>query len=260
MLPLLVSACLTSCTTYQVMTISSRESAPQNTSSEFVIDNDSLEISYNFNGRDGLVRMKIRNKLEKPCFVDWKRSALIVNNHSTSYASKTVEINASVSGSSYSVTRNYGIASGDIHGTAEIPSDMEFLPPHAYVSRELTIITNQPLGNLPDSLFTKKKLTTIDNMNPQVKLANFTAVTSPLVFQSYLTVVIGDTRSAPIAWQHNFYVSELMKTSTLPDLFNGSTRGDRFYVLQREGEYNTANSYGVVQTTSPVPPVTRKGQ
>jgi hypothetical protein len=217
------------------MTVSSRE-AQQNTSSEFIIDNDSLEISYNFNGQNGPIKMLIRNKLEKPCYVDWNRSALVVNERAVSYASKTLKINGTLSGSTYSPTKDYGFSSGELHGTAEMPSDMEFLPPHAYVVRELTAITNQPLENLPDSLFTKKKLpaawNTWGDTWEVVKLAHFTAETSPLVIKSYLTIVIGDTLAAPVAYQHNFYISELVKTGTFPEALNGDTRGDRFYVIR----------------------------
>ena len=115
---------------------------------------------------------------------------------------------------------------------------MEFLPPHAYLVRDLPGITNQPLDHLPDSLFTKKKLpvaggTWREDAWEVVKQARFTTETSPLVFKSYLTIVIGDTLAAPIAYQHNFYISELVKTSTLPEVLNGDTRGDHFYVIRR---------------------------
>lgn len=261
-LPLLTSCLMSSCTTYQVMTVSSPV-AQQNKSSEFIIDNDSLEISYNFNGQNGPIRMQIRNKLEKPCYVDWKRSALVVNDRAISYAAKTIEINGDLSGSSYSITRRYSVSNTELHATAEIPSDMDFLPPQAYVVRYLPAITNQPVEYLPDSIFTKKKLPATGAMENQivetVKVASFTAETSPLVFKSYLTFMIGDTLAKPVAYQHNFYISELVKTSMSPEMLNGDTRGDRFYVVGRADTDNVNTGYGVVKGAASVPPAARKG-
>ncbi|HUP11926.1 MAG TPA: hypothetical protein VM187_06940, partial [Niastella sp.] len=181
-----------------------------------------------------------------------------------SYASKTIEIKGDLSGSSYSITRRYSVNNTELHATAEIPSDMDFLPPHAYVVRYLPGITNQAIQYLPDSIFTKKRLPVMGAMDNQVletvKLANFTAETSPLVFKSYLTFMIGDTLAKPVAYQHDFYVSELLKTSMSPETLNGDTRGDRFYVVGGADASNTNTVYGVVKGAAIVPPSARKGQ
>jgi hypothetical protein len=108
---------------------------------------------------------------------------------------------------------------------------MDFLPPHAYVTKELIGITNQALESLPDSIFSRKSLQSMEGYS-QVKLASFTADNSPLVFKSYLTLMVGDTLAKPMSCQHRFYVSELVKTDLPPQMFLGDTRADRFYVIK----------------------------
>jgi hypothetical protein len=244
-IPALASCFLFSCTVYQVMTVSSPE-ARQNQANEFVIENDSLELCYNFNGQDGPIKVKIRNKLQQPMYVDWKRSALIINDRAVSYSPNTVTIEGAVATSTYNWSREWSTTYGRISALAQLPPEMEFIPPQAYVTKQLMGITNQALENLPDSLFSKKKIAAMGDGYETVRQAFFTATSSPLVFKSYLTVVMGDTLPRPVAYQHNFYVSEMVKMTNPPELLNGDRRGDRFYVRQGPLNDSITLGYGVV--------------
>ncbi len=68
----------TGCTTYQYMTVSGKN-IRQNERQEFVVENDSIRVKYNFSGEDAPVNVEVTNKLDRPVYVDWSRSALIIN-------------------------------------------------------------------------------------------------------------------------------------------------------------------------------------
>ncbi|WP_315816402.1 hypothetical protein [Paraflavitalea speifideaquila] len=154
-IPVLASCFFFSCTVYQVMTVSSPE-IRQNQASEFVIENDSLELCYNFNGLDGPIKVKIRNKLQQPLYVDWKHSALIINDRAVSYSPSTMAIEGVLAAGMFSWTKEWSTTYGRISAEALLPPEMEFILPQAYVTKKLMGITNQALENLPDSLFSKK--------------------------------------------------------------------------------------------------------
>lgn len=47
---------------------------------DFLFENDSLWIAHCFKGEDAPIQITIFNKLDVPLYVDWSRSALILNN------------------------------------------------------------------------------------------------------------------------------------------------------------------------------------
>ncbi|WP_315816401.1 hypothetical protein [Paraflavitalea speifideaquila] len=59
-------------------------------------------------------------------------------------------------------------------------------------------------------------------------------------------MVIGDTLPRPVAYQHNFYMSELVKMTNPPELLTGDQRGDRFYVKERPLNDSFTMGYEVV--------------
>jgi hypothetical protein len=250
-LPALICSLLASCGVYQVMTVSSRE-IPQNKLGEFVVENDSLVLTYNFNGQNGPITMMIKNKLQQPLYIDWKRSALIINEQAISYAPGKIRIEGAFGASSYhwdlpSDPVPVTTTAGRLSATAQLPSDIEFLPPQTYVTKKLMGITNQGLSNLPDSMFSKKKIPLMGGESQEmIKLANFTAATTPLAFRSYLTVMIGDTQPKPVVYQHDFYVSELVQMVNPPSSMGGDTRGDRFFVVPSAVNDSMPAGYGIV--------------
>src|SRR5882724_2869629 len=91
-LPLAFAAC----TRYQYVTVSSPDTH-KNEKSQFVFDNDSLHLSYDFNGKNGPVNIIFQNKMSRPVYIDWKNSALTVNDSTISYMPQDVSINGYVS-------------------------------------------------------------------------------------------------------------------------------------------------------------------
>ena len=104
---------LVSCFRYQYMTINS-STLPKNKQNEFVVENDSFRLIYNFRGMDVPINIRVENKLDQPITIDWRQSALIVNDRAISYVASAIPITGSYNGSSFQWNPGYGAAAGAI--------------------------------------------------------------------------------------------------------------------------------------------------
>ena len=73
---------------------------------------------YNFNGINAPINITIQNKLQVPVYIDWQRSALIVNDKAISYVPGELKINGGFHGGSYNpnyLGSGYSVTGGQIH-------------------------------------------------------------------------------------------------------------------------------------------------
>jgi hypothetical protein len=80
---LLIVSCIamllsTGCSRYQYLFIGS--SLPQNNLKEYVVDNDTVSIRYNYSEANLRLTVSIYNKLLRPLYIDYLKSAIIINN------------------------------------------------------------------------------------------------------------------------------------------------------------------------------------
>ncbi len=68
---------------YRVVTLDSHNVAQKG--DYFFYENDTISVRYDFWYERGLVGFTISNKLNKPLYIDWKKSVLFVNNTSFPY-------------------------------------------------------------------------------------------------------------------------------------------------------------------------------
>jgi len=241
-----------SCNRYQYATISSTGTT-LNDQQEFVLENDTLRLQYNFNGLNAPINMTIQNKLQVPISIDWQRSALIVNDKAISYVPSTVQIQGGFSGSGYSTAINRGSGvtstSGSLRATASVPELQAFVPPLAYVIKTPMGVTNKFLENVPDSAYHKLKYVQPGGDMILFKKAQFTEMTSPLRFKSYLTVVVGEEKAHPVVYEQSFYVSELLNTIQAPETM-WFTRGNHYYVKEQTNFGQVTTGFGVIAGTA----------
>lgn len=246
---------LSGCVTYQFMRVSGKDIS-QNEKQEFVLENDSLRLKYNFYGYNAPIRIEVQNKLKKPIYIDWKRSALIVNENAISYVPPSAPISGSVSVSSSTTFNNLNrsvttSSSGNISGSVGLPPDIEFIPPASQVSKTLMGVTNSFHDNPEKDRFTVEKVLRNNvSYTGRVWRAAFDEKDSPLRFASYLTIYVDGSTETPVVLQHNFYISEIIKSNIGPHgyRFMNDEQGDRFYVSQ-SNQYTKSHGYGVVLGT-----------
>lgn len=252
-LPLLVPVLLlfASCSRFQYATISSPD-IHTNDKMEFTTENDSFRLVYNFNGENAPINITVQNKMSVPVYIDWQKSALIVEDKAISYVPGEVPIQGSFHGSSWntSITRGSGVSSssGTIAGTVGVPQQIAFLPPGSYVSKAPMGVTNRFIESVPDTAWHKVKLIDPYGIPVPVKRAAFTEESSPLRFKSYLTVMIGAEKAQPVVFENSFYINELITSnqpleSVLPTQVY---QGNRYYVKEATGFSAAATGFGVI--------------
>lgn len=230
-----------SCSTYQYATISSN-GVGRNEKNEFVFENDSLRLVYNFCGKDAPVNITIQNKLPVPIYIDWLRSALIVNDRTVSYSPNEVKINGSYHGGSYNFGNRsqWEVTGGHINANASLPATVDFMPPKTILTKNPLAISNNFIDTIPDIAFQRQKYPVAEGMTVLVKKAIFTEDTSPLRFRSFMTFMVGEATAKPQSIEHSFYVSEIMNSGQGPQniMANYEQRGNQYYTSK-------ANATGV---------------
>ncbi|OQP51759.1 hypothetical protein A4H97_26475 [Niastella yeongjuensis] len=220
--------CVSCTTTFQYATLSSPD-VVKNDRHEFVVENDSLKLTYNFSGHEGPIHVSIQNKMGVPVYVDWQRSAIIVDDKPRPYMSAAMKIEGNVEGNSY----RYGANNGQLQATAVLPSTIDFIPPRAIINKNPMRLSGF-YGRIPDSAFHKLKYTVSEGVTVKAKKATFTEATSPLRFRSYITYMVGETGTKPLAFESSFFVSEIMNTGSGPIEMsvNNGNHGDQYYNLR----------------------------
>jgi len=234
-----ISLSLASCTAYHISTVNSTNVTKDEGTGDFVRENDSLKIVYSFSGFKAPVSIQVFNKLDQPLYIDWQRSAIIVDDIAQSYAGKKVAIEGSINTESNSIRIgrwNTTSISGNIHAVAELPKDVTFIPPHSGINNTPINVLDNSAGythQLSESAQNYAYAPTADGGILRVKTADFDEQHSPLKFKSYLTLYINNGRSTKMmVLEDNFYVSKFMKSLVLPSKLQGmqaSSRGDVFY-------------------------------
>ena len=102
---------LNACSSYYYSMLSSdKRIVGVNEYNDFVQENDSVRIIYNFYGEDAPVRITVFNKLDEPMYIDWQRSSLIIGDKAVSYYKEVMPVQGDVE--SYSCcTGQYGSVS-----------------------------------------------------------------------------------------------------------------------------------------------------
>ena len=195
----------------------------QNERREFVIENDSFEIRYDFESQPSAIRVSIYNKLDRPLFVDWKSSAIIHNGVPCAYWNDVSYIDLqTVERTSIVQPVTYGSASGTIYR----PPYIGFIPPDSYIVKEN--------NSLNTSFFDKYVR---DAAAGKVVESNqFDAASSPLRFRSFLTLSITDDFRSAFHADSEFWVSEVNRDVTLRPgradmIVHDSTPGAEFFAV-----------------------------
>src|SRR5215208_2013722 len=91
---------LTSCSKYQFFTLAG-ENISKNEKQEFVAENDTFRVIYDFHGDKGPIRVSIYNKSNKPMQVDCSRSAVIAGENSNGYYKNELKLEGEVERNRY---------------------------------------------------------------------------------------------------------------------------------------------------------------
>jgi hypothetical protein len=201
----------------------------KNDKKQFVMENDTMRLTYDFNGKGGPMSVNIYNKSTQPLYVNWKKSALIRDEHSISLFDRNVNFTASSSSATYRFGRYASATTGNMAGSFTMPEGVDFIPPGSSISKGLLVVTRP--GDIamvvPDSV-TKKSLAGSTGYGAfKYQELGFDENISPLRFKCYLTFVLGNNESQEFAESNSFYAAKLFQSNTSPE---------QFYLYQQQGD------------------------
>ncbi len=153
-----------------------------------VLDNDTLTLRYNFSSERGQMRLSLVNKLDRPLYVDWKRSAFIIGQDKLDYWYDVA--NVDLTGSSFSGRYSrYTISS--VNGTISKEDPVGFIPPRTKLDKQQFVVFPNGALRLPGTpeVVQEKATFNVDRKKPvSVQVYNYPADQSPLQFRNYLTL------------------------------------------------------------------------
>jgi hypothetical protein len=219
----------TGCSIYQHVSIDG--DAPKNALSEFIIENDTASIIYSFHGQGGSLVIDIFNKLDKPLYVDWRKSALIIEDESFTLWKDEASLNG-VS-SSVGVVDNNGVAysQGNIGGTLVKKDNMSFIPPHSKIVVN-SYNLNTPFLELPKENGAKITFFTRNGEERSGRKYTFLADNSPYIFRIFLSIATDDSFNKPAQFDNSFWISDLITSRTAPQEFDIHF-GNQFYNMKQ---------------------------
>jgi len=215
---------LSSCMHYQLVSIDSKMQKTDN--KEFIFENDTMVIYYNFYGINCPVSIRVFNKLESPLYIDWSKSAAIFSDKTDGYYSENALISATIDGVSYGNS-----TSGNINGVIYKNERVSFIAPKSFINRNTTSLCCsffKPVGNSSEI-----SLQTNNGPFPADRYV-YNDESSMFKFRSFLTFSTKEDMSSPIYFERTFWASEIINTGNNPEslLYKPS---NRFYMKKTTG-------------------------
>ena len=180
----------------------------------YVYETDTLRITYSFWALKGVVSFEVHNKLDKPIYINWKRSAFIENSSKLNYWVDEETISSTYYGGYLyqgPLLRPSGVISRESSVKTK-PERTTFIPPKSNYYRSqfyLMPLENYRLDKNSEVLETTrtgkpKRLT-------KVYFENFTRQNSPHVFRNFLTFSLSEDFKDEFNIDNEFYLSKTLE-------------------------------------------------
>lgn len=214
-LHLFISAILltmfTNCSTYQYVNLKSNlKSGPYG---EIINENDTLLIQYSFAGENQPVNIKISNKHNKPVYVNWKSSAIIINGHSYPLWNESAIIKLNTD-TEKSRIFDYLYESTSV-GTIVKTEPTSFIPPNSTITFTKKNIAPQFIS-VPDNATSARTQIYTREGAANAKKYSFNQGDTPLNIRLYLTFSMNEQMNPQFNVDDAFWISDIISTMASP--------------------------------------------
>ncbi len=174
-----------------------------------VLDNDTLTLRYSFSSERGRMVVSLVNKLNRPLYVDWKRSAFIIGQDQFAYWQDVSDVSLSNWNSQYG---RYSI--GSAVGTISKADQIGFVSPGTRLDKQrFVLVPRDQSGLLMSGPFTVvKEIPRWDSSRKEpidVNVYTYSAEQSPLQFRNYLTLSTDKDFSSEFTIDTKFWASDV---------------------------------------------------
>jgi hypothetical protein len=209
----LIVLSLCSCTRYQYVAIDSN--LPRNQQNEYLVENDSMRITYNFQGWEGPLNINIENKGDKPFYINWQKSAVILDGKKYSLWQDRTDIQGIGSDITLRWNNFYSSGVSDFQGVLYRDEQVSFIPPHSSIN--MTPV-NLRTNFIPRSNEVPVARTSLPTREGRVnaKLQLFEPDNSPVKFRSFLTLSSDQNFNNPVYLDDLFWISSVTESHSSP--------------------------------------------
>ena len=178
---------------------------------EFIQENDTLRLTYQFFSERGVVQFTIENKLNKPLYIDWKRSAFIVGKNKVDYWRDEAEVNLEGRANTLSIIPVWNRTWLRIGGVIRKANPIDYIPPGTAIECDQFAVAPANALQLPGQFVLKKVESAIpDRKKPvEVQEYQYTVDTSPVAFRNYLTFSTDKNFATEFVLDNKFWASSV---------------------------------------------------
>ncbi len=201
----------------------------KNNQGEFVLESDSIDVIYNFNGMNAPITVGVYNKMSIPIYIDWSKSGVVIDNHSATYK-EALDIYAAYGGDTSTV--DFGRYLND-------PEGLSTVKPGIRSDTQVLELTNFNFHKIPKDRFEYNHMERSKNKDlSKLKSIIYTEEDSHIYIETFLAIYeSANDMSTPLIYETAFYMSELIdaenkKPSGLSN--KRDKRGDFFYVKRKK--------------------------
>jgi len=182
---------------------------------QYIFDNDTLRIEYDFWANKGILSYRIFNKLDVPIYIDWKKSSFILNGRKLDYW--TDQTATKTSGYSYGYYRNLWLS--ESASVTSHPERVLFLAPKSYIRADRFVICPVASRIPDDANHSIIPVPSVSGKFISVRRQEYDESGSPLVFRNYLTYSLTEQSTAENHINNAFYVVKVYELKRM-DFFN----------------------------------------
>lgn len=208
----------------------------------YVYETDTLKITYAFWNNKGILSFSVYNKLDKPIFIDWKKSSYIDNSNKFNY---WIEEEVSKSMAYYGgyfydgPILKPGLAINEGLGTSTAlkvkPERITFIPPKSnYYRSQFYLLPIAYFDFDLNSTFTDTSRNDKPNKSTRVYYNDFTKDSSPLVFRNFLAFSLTEDFADEFYVDNEFYLSKT---------FEMDYRHFKYQVKGENGDYTDVRPF-----------------
>lgn len=204
-----------SCTKTFVQTFATQSSSISKKNGNWEFENDTLKITYDFNGNYGKMAFTVFNKLNKPLYIDWKNSAFIFNGLKNNYwVEETTTLSNSMILTNKTMPLPVSLAKSN---TQSVKTErVTFIPPKSGISSLNSSITFKLTNVRQHYIVNTKKATKIflpdlwrKNKQLEGYELNYSENESIIKFRNFIAFSFSENSSQFNYIDNSFYVNNL---------------------------------------------------
>lgn len=208
---------ITSCSTNYHVFVTDSTNTKLDKDEFFTFENDTIVVKYNFQSEYGIMSFAIFNKINKPLYLDWKKSSLVLNGKKLTYW-REAEISTSsstIKQYTYKGDQQENILAKSIGVSlaadySEKPERITFLPPRSYMFKVFYYLQPQEDYQLLPSKSTEKS-TVLNGKSYNYLDYSFEYENSILKFRNFVTYSLDEKFTEEFYIDNEFFVKNILE-------------------------------------------------